>query len=89
MYSGMTSRDESIHDDGRPCRYVAGACNLCGATEPGYRRGSSMTLLELIEAFGQECTYGGQGYTADHSEELLDEIKKRIKEAEEDGGGAL
>jgi hypothetical protein len=29
-----TPRDESIHDDGRPCSYFAGACNLCGATEP-------------------------------------------------------
>jgi hypothetical protein len=27
-------RDESIHDDGRPCLFIAGACNLCGATTP-------------------------------------------------------
>ena len=27
-------RDESIHDDGRPCLFIAGACNLCGATPP-------------------------------------------------------
>lgn len=29
-----TKRDEEIHDDGGPCRYVAGACNLCGSSVP-------------------------------------------------------
>jgi hypothetical protein len=29
----ITLRDPEIHDDGRPCLFVAGACNLCGATE--------------------------------------------------------
>lgn len=32
--SGQRARDESIHDDGRPCQFIAGACNLCGATPP-------------------------------------------------------
>lgn len=48
-----------------------------------------MTLRELIEAYGSECRIGGQGHTGDDSDELFTEIEKRIKAAEEDGGGAL
>lgn len=33
--SPARTRDEEIHDDGGPCRYIAGACNLCGAVPPG------------------------------------------------------
>lgn len=25
-------RDDAIHDDDGPCRFIAGVCNLCGAT---------------------------------------------------------
>lgn len=48
-----------------------------------------MTLVELIEAYGDECAAGGAGYTTDDSSDLLEEIKRRIKVAEKDGGGAI
>lgn len=51
-------RDESIHDDGRPCWYIAGCCNLCGAWDPNrtkrrspdYVAGGTGVREELTEA---------------------------------------
>jgi hypothetical protein len=41
-----------------------------------------MTLIELIEAYGAECVYGGQGASSDNSEEYLEEIKRRLAAGE-------
>lgn len=43
----------------------------------------SMTLLELIEAYGRECGYGGMGYINEDEFEVLEEIKKRLAALEE------
>lgn len=37
-----------------------------------------LTLIELIEAYGAECTAGGQGYTVTCEIELFEEIKNRL-----------
>ena len=49
----------------------------------------TMDLRELIRKYGEECVYEGQGYTHSDAEPVMREIEKRIKQAEEDGGGAL
>ncbi len=50
----------------------------------------AMSLVELIEAYGQECRWdGNRGYETDASYRLLEEIMNRIKMVEEDRGGAL
>lgn len=40
-----------------------------------------MTLIQLIEQYGAECVYGGQG-GQDNSEEFLTEIKRRLAAGE-------
>lgn len=40
-----------------------------------------MTLLELIEEYGDQCAQGGMGYTFADSDRVLEEIKKRLAEA--------
>jgi hypothetical protein len=45
----------------------------------------NMSLLDLIKAYGNECADGARGYTIDHSDEVLEEIEKRIALAKEDG----
>jgi hypothetical protein len=37
-----------------------------------------MTLIELIDAYGIECNYGGSGASSDDSDAYLDEIKRRL-----------